>query len=250
MAKVKGIIELKGTIGDINFYNRKGVPCSRKAGGGFNGVAIKTKDSMVRVRENGSEFRGCMQSVQFFKRGLTPFLRSFKDGTLHERLVSLFTKIKDLDLVSGRGLRTVYNGLQNPIGQGLLQNYLLTSGLRLDGILHQKVVFDWAAGFSIPDFKGKSVSFPGGATHLGLQVGYMSLDFENVTSSFGCSEVVYLGRTDVGTIVLPAPALAEAEAEGLKVGVVFAQFVQEVNGVFYPLKHEGSVVMEVIGLAP
>jgi hypothetical protein len=246
MAKVKGIIELKGTIGDINFYNRKGVPCSRKSGGGFNGVAIKTKDSMVRVRENGSEFRGCMQSVQFFKRGLTPFLRKFKDGTLHERLVSLFTKLKDLDLVSGRGLRTVSNGLHNPVGKGLLQNYLLTSGPRLDGVLHQKVVFDWATGFSIPDFEGKSISFPGGATHLGLQIGYMSLDFENAISSFGSSDTVYLSRTDVGTVVLPAPALVAAE--GLKVGVVFAQFVQEVNGVFYPLKHEGSVVMEVVGL--
>jgi hypothetical protein len=203
---------------------------------------------MVRVRENFSEFRGCMQSVQFFKRGLNPFLRSFKDGRLHERLVSLFTKLKDLDLVSGRGLRTVSNGLQNPVGQGLLQNYVMTSGSRLDGVLHQKVVFDWAAGFSIPDFEGKAVSFPGGATHLGLQVGYMSLDFENLTSSFDSSEMVYLVRNDVGTVVLPAPALVAAE--GLKVGVVFAQFVQEVNGVFYPLKHEGSVVMEVVSVAP
>ena len=245
MAKVKGIIELKGTIGDTNFYKRKGVALARKAGGGFNGAAIKTKDSMVRVRENSSEFRGCMQSVQFFKIGLNPFLRKFKDGTLHERLVSLFTKIKDLDLVSGRGLRTVPNGLQNPVGQGLLQNYLLTSGSRLDGVVHQKVVFDWDAGFSIPDFEGKAVSFPGGATHLGLQIGYLRPDFETMTPSFGCSEVVYLGRTDVGTVVLPAPALAEAE--GLKVGVLFAQFVQEVNGEFYPLKHEGSVVLEVIG---
>jgi hypothetical protein len=248
MAKVKGIIELKGTIGDTNFYKRKGVPLARAAGGGFNGAAIRTKDSMVRVRENFSEFRGCMQSVQFFKMGLNPFLRKFKDGTLHERLVSLFTKIKDLDLVSGRGLRTVDNGLQNPVGQGLLQNYLLTSGSRLDGILHQKVVFEWDSGFSIPDFEGKAVSFPGGATHLGLQIGYLRPDFETMTSSFGCSETIYLSKNDVSLVSIPAPVLADAE--GLKVGVVFAQFVQEVNGVFYPLKHEGSVVMEVVSVAP
>ena len=138
MAKVKGIIQLKGTIGDINFYTRKGVALSRKAGGGFNGKAIKTKDSMVRVRENGSEFKGCMQSVQFFKMGLQPFLFRFKDGSLHERLVSLFTKLKDLDLVSARGSRTVFGGLQNLAGQGLLKNYVLTSGSRLEDVLHQK----------------------------------------------------------------------------------------------------------------
>jgi hypothetical protein len=244
MAKVKSIVQLKGTIGDTNFYIRKGVPLARRAGGGFNGEAIKTKDSMVRVRENGSEFGGCMKSVRFFKTGLNPFLFSFKDGTLHERLVSLFTKLKDLDTVAARGLRTVYGGLQNPVGQGLLKNYVLTSGLRLDGVLHQKVVFDWASGCSIPDFEGKRVSFPAGATHLALQIGYLSLDFENVSSSFVANETVYLSRTAIGAVSIPAPALVTAD--GLQVGVVFARFVQKLNGVFYPLKNENSVVVEVV----
>jgi hypothetical protein len=248
MAKVKGLIKLTGTLGGINFYPLKGETIGRKAGGGFNGDAIKTKDCMVRVRENFSEFRACMQSVQFFKMGMQPFLRSFKDGTLHQRLVSLFTKLKDLDLVSARGLRTVCRGLQNPAGQELLGHYLLTSGLRLDGILHQKVVFDWVTGFSIPDFEGKRVSFSGGATHLSLQVGYLSLDFEKMTSSLSSSEIMYLAKNDVGTVVIPTPALAAAE--GVKVGVVLARFVQEMNGGFYPLKQENSVVMEVVGLTP
>jgi hypothetical protein len=246
MAKVKGIIKLKGTIGGINYYTLNGETIAREAGGGFNGEAIKTKDSMVRVRENGSEFKGCMQSVHFFKLGLQPFLRRFKDGTLHQRLVSLFTKLKDLDLVSVRGSRTVYGGLQTTAGQELLKNYLLSSGSRLNGVLHQKVVFDWATGFSIPDFEGKRVSFSGGATHLALQIGYLTLDFENRTSSFGSSETVYLSPTDIGTVAIPAPALDAAE--GMRVGVVLARFVQELNGEFYPLKNENSVVLEVVGL--
>jgi len=81
VAKVKSIIALNGTLGGINFYKRKGVPVARQAGGGFNGEAIKTKASMVHVRENGSEFKGCMQTVQFFKMGLQLFLSTFKDGT-------------------------------------------------------------------------------------------------------------------------------------------------------------------------
>ena len=189
-----------------------------------------------------------MQSVQFFKMGLQPFLRSFKDGSMHERLVSLFTKIKDLDLVSARGSRTVFGGLQSAAGQGLLKNYVLTSGSRLEDVLHRKVVFDWTTGFSIPDFEGKRVSFPGGATHLALQIGYLSLDFETRTSSFSSSDTVYVGSKEVGTITIPAPALVAAE--GLKVGVVLVQFVQELNGIFYPLKKETNVVLEVVGLAP
>lgn len=246
MAKVKGIIQLNGTIGDINFYTRKGVPLARKAGGGFTGEAIRTKESMVRVRENGSEFKGCMQSVQFFKMGLNPFLCSFKDGTLHERLVSLFTKIKDLDTVAARGSRTVFGGLQTTAGQLLLKNYLLTSGSNLESVLKQKYLFEWDSGFTLPDFEGKRVPFPAGATHLALRIGYLTLDFENTIFSFGSSETVYLSPTDAGTIVIPTPALAAAA--GMRVGVVLAQFVQELNGAFYPLKKENSVVMEVVGL--
>lgn len=246
MAKIKSIIKLQGTIGDINFYQLKGETIGRQTGGGFNGEAIRTKESMVRVRENSSEFKGCMQSVQFFKMGLQPFLGRFKDGTLHQRLVSLFTKLKDLDLVAARGSRTVFGGLQTTSGQGLLKNYLLTSGSRLEGVLRQNAVFDWSNGFSIPDFEGKRVDFPAGATHLELQVGYLTLDFENFTSAFGSSDTLHLSPTDVITVTIPSPALADAG--GVKIGVVFARFAQEVNGVFYPLKNENSVVLEVVGL--
>ena len=245
MAKVKSIIQLKGTIGDTNFYTRKGVNLARKAGGGFNSEAIKTKASMERVRENGSEFGRCMKSVQLFKMGLNPFLCSFKDGTLHERLVSLFTKLKDVDTAAARGSRTVEGGLQTAAGQELLNGYLLTSGAGLEGLLRAPFHFDWDTGFRIPDFDGKGVSFPASATHLALRTGYLTLDFEQRLFSFGSSELVYVSTDTLGTVSIPAPALAPAE--GVRVGVVMARFVQELNGAFYPLKNEKSVVLEVVG---
>lgn len=245
MAKVKSIVALNGTIGGINFYKRKGVLLARAAGGGFNGEAIRTKASMQRVRENGSEFKDCMQTVQFFKQGLQPFLGTFKDGTLHQRLVSLFTQIKNLDAVAARGSRTVFGGLQTAAGQGLLNPYLLTSGSRLEEVLRQPFVFDWASGLSIPDFEGGRVSFPAGATHLSLQIGYLSLDFAQHTSSFRSNDTVYLSAADAAPVALPAPA--PVAAEGMTMSVVLARFVQEVNGQFYALKSEQSVVMEVVG---
>lgn len=245
MAKVNSIIELKGTIGGLNFYKRKGVLLARTAGGGFNGEAIKTKASITRVRENGSEFKDCMQTVQFFKQGLQPFLGTFKDGTLQQRLVSLFTQIKKLDAVAARGSRTVFGGLQTAAGQGLLNPYLLTSGSRLADLLRQKATFEWETGLSLPDFEGQQVSFPSGATHLSLQIGYLSLDFAQHSFSFGSSDTIYLSPSDAGTVVLSAPA--PVAKEGMQLSVVLARFVQEVNGQFYALKSEGSVVMEVVG---
>ena len=244
MAKVKSIFELNGTLGGLNFYTRKGVPLARTAGGGFNGEAIRTKPSMVRVRENGNEFGGCMQTVRSFKQSLNPFLTAFKDGTLHQNLVSLFTKIKDLDAVAIRGERTVHGGMQTAAGRQLLEHYLLTSGLRLDGLLHQRVVFDWAAGFSVPDFDGRLVSFPDGASHLALRVGWLTFDFDSYAFSFGSSAVVTVAAADKGTLAIPAPVIEPTN--GVRVGIVLARFVQEVNGVFYPLKKEREVTLEVI----
>ena len=160
--------------------------------------------------------------------------------------MSLFTKLKDLDIIATRGSRTVYGGLQNPAGQELLQHYLLSSGSRLETLLKQKVLFDWTSGLTIPDFDSKGVSYPGGATHLGIQLGHMTLNFENYTSTFGCSDMVYLSPNDLGTIAIPAPALAVSA--GTHVGVVFSRFVQEMNGQYYPLKNEKSMVLEVVAL--
>lgn len=56
MAYQKGLIELEGTLGGLNFYIKKGKPMVRKSGGGFTAKAIKTKPSMVRVRESNNEF--------------------------------------------------------------------------------------------------------------------------------------------------------------------------------------------------
>jgi hypothetical protein len=185
-----------------------------------------------------------MQSVQFFKMGLQSFLSTFKDGTLHQRLVQLFTRLKDLDMVAARGSRTVFGGLQTAAGQQLLTSYLLTSGASLKDVLRHNLHFDWTTGFSIPDFEGKRLSFPAGATHLALRIGYLSLDFEKNTFSFSSSDEVYIRPNESGTVAIPTPAL-EADG-GIQVGVVFARFVQEMNGEFYPLKSEKSVVLEVV----
>ena len=80
MARQKGIIQLEGTLGDINFYFRKGKPVARKAGGGFNAKNIKTSATMVRVRENNTEFGNSSKVKKVFKLSLHPFLNAYKEG--------------------------------------------------------------------------------------------------------------------------------------------------------------------------
>jgi hypothetical protein len=244
MAKVKGLLHFTGTLHGLNFYMRKGVPIARAAGGGFNGNAIKNHPSMVRVRENGSEFKGCMQDVKYFKQSLAPFLTQIKDGELHQRIVRLFTQIKSCDAVSERGKRNVGSGLQTIAGKACLEHAVLTAGTSLQGILHQPYRFDFVTGLQLMDFDGSLLDFPGGATHLKLSVGFLKFDFDHSTYKLVVSASVYLDSDSSGAYLL-GPLEANPE-NGTAVGVVFAHYVQQVNGVYYPLQQVSDVVLEVV----
>ncbi len=123
MAKQTGIIKLKGTIGDINYYKSKnGGHLARAAGGGFS-KNPKNKESLVRTMENASEFGRCSTTKKVFKVALAPFLCVRKDGELHGRMVQLFTKLKDLDSVNSRGNRRGGARIGNPFRKGVATKF-------------------------------------------------------------------------------------------------------------------------------
>lgn len=246
MARQNGIVVLTGTIGGLNFYSRKGEAFVRKAGGGFDGVAIKKKASMVRVRENGSEFGGCTKAVRQFKTALHPLLSLVKDGSGHNRLVQLFSRIKNLDEVSVRGRRHVHQGLLSVLGRETLLGYVITPGPGLEAVLLHAFEFGWgAAGFTIPNFLPSKLAFPKGATHLELQSGSLVIDFEQRHHSFAGSVPFIIAKTAEVTSVQLAPDPIP-EGNGFRIGVVFLRFMQEINGVLYPFKEVPYTVMEVV----
>lgn len=55
MATYSGIVDLKGTIGNLSFYKRKGVNCVRRPGG-FTKEQLQTDPRLRRVREHNAEF--------------------------------------------------------------------------------------------------------------------------------------------------------------------------------------------------
>lgn len=246
MARQNGIVVLKGTIEGLNFYIRKGEPLVRKAGGGFDGEAIKKKASMVRVRENGSEFGACTKAVKQFKMSLTAFLSQFRDGSSHQRLVQLFSQIKNLDEVSLRGERNVHQGLLTAAGREKLLGYVVTPGIGIAEALGNRFEFGWgAAGFTIADFLASRVLFPKGAAHIELKVGYLLIDFEHKKHSFSQSDPLIIEKNTSETSVQILPTIVP-EGNGFKIGVVFLRFMQEVNGTLYPFKELQYTALEVV----
>ena len=144
MARQKGLFKVTGTLGGVNFYVVKGIGYARAAGGGFNGKAIKTKPSMVRVRENASEFGHCSSTKKAFRLALLPLFDPPKSSTLHRRMMGLFIGLKDLDGNSPRGERRVAQGVSTAKGKRLLKTFVFVPECQATGFVVPQSTFDWS----------------------------------------------------------------------------------------------------------
>ncbi|CAA7196199.1 hypothetical protein [Chryseobacterium potabilaquae] len=122
MATYESLIKLKGTVGDLVFYELNGKNVVRKKSG-FNKKAFKKNPSYEKVRQNSSEFGHCSKVGKIIRQALSKYIKEAKDPLLYQRFTKLMTQIKDLDTISNRGKRTVKNGLTTEVGKELLRNF-------------------------------------------------------------------------------------------------------------------------------
>lgn len=79
MAKQKGIIKIKETLGDITFYKTKDGHLARERGG-VDAKRIAPDPAFQRTRENGSEFGRAVQSSSLLRRAFKSVLaRTFQN---------------------------------------------------------------------------------------------------------------------------------------------------------------------------
>ena len=123
MAKYKSIIQLQGEIDGLVFYELNGVSVVRKKSG-FNSEDYRNKENYARVRENSSEFGHCSKSGKMLRNAIHPYYNSCGDRYLYQKFAKLMTDIKDMDAVSERGKRTVYDGLKTKEGKQLLSDFV------------------------------------------------------------------------------------------------------------------------------
>lgn len=93
MSKVVGPFGFKGTLGNISFFYRKGVPSARLKGNGLTKERILNDPKLKRVRENMSEFAGLALMANSLKLALGKILE-IKDGTLRNRSLRIFADVK------------------------------------------------------------------------------------------------------------------------------------------------------------
>ena len=100
MAEQKGIIRIKGKIGDLSFYRGDGKDLVKTPGGATK-EQIMSQPEFARLRENMSEFGGAAHIGKAFRGALGEVLPVMKGKFFSARVTGMFSKLGKL----GAGVR-------------------------------------------------------------------------------------------------------------------------------------------------
>ena len=237
MARQKGIIKLKGTIGDITFYKTQDGHLAREKGG-IDANRIKNDPAFQRTRENGSEFGRAGQAGKLLRTALRPLLLNSADGRMVSRLTQAMVKVIQADLVSDRGLRNVIDGEAE-----LLFGFEFNIRGKLGTSLYAPYVgaIDRVTGDITVDLASfvpaNMLAAPSGTTHFKIISAGAEVDFEAETFVVSTSETAILTWDVTATAAINqvnAVTPASTKPLFLALGV---EFYQEINGQMYPLKN-------------
>ena len=141
MARYKSILQFRGSLDGLVFYQLNGVPVVRKKSG-FDKNSFKTKDNYARVRENSSEFGHCSKVGKMLRHAVRPFSEKSGNQFLYQSFAKLMTHIKDLDSYSDRGQRSVAQGLKTEAGKKLLANFVFGKVVSVKGFIKTMSIDD------------------------------------------------------------------------------------------------------------
>ncbi|HEY1039510.1 MAG TPA: hypothetical protein VGF30_08910 [Bacteroidia bacterium] len=249
MARQKGIIKLKGKIGDISFYKTQDGHLAREKGG-VDAERIANDAAFVRTRENGAEFGSSANSGKALRTALFAMLQTASDNRLVSRLTKIMTDIKNLDATSARGKRNVGVAIATAQAKALLKNFNFNKNAVLGSLLFKAYAVNTGTGeITINGLEPiNHINIPAGATHVTFKGSWLKLDFATGLYDLQASNVVNLLIDATATNVVLTPAGAPAGA-GTDMYLLQMEFFQEVNGVQYSLKNGAHNALSIVEIA-
>jgi hypothetical protein len=237
MARQKGIIKLKGTIGDITFYKTKDGYIAREKGG-IDANRVASDPAFQRTRENGSEFGRAGKAGKILRTALRAVLINSADSRMVSRLTQQMIKVIQADLTSVRGARNVIDGeaellagfefnIGGKLGTSLFAPYVGTID-RVTGAI--TVVID-------PFVPINMIAAPGGSTHFKIISAGAEIDFETEAFVEAHSETAILAWDATATVVITLENVVTPNSTKPLFLALGVEYYQEVNGQMYPLKN-------------
>jgi hypothetical protein len=246
MARQKGIIKLKGTIGDITFYKTQDGHLAREKGG-IEASRIANDPAFQRTRENGSEFGRAGKAGKLMRTAFRGALLKASDGRMVSRLTQRMIKVIQADSTSDRGMRNVIDGEAE-----LLFGFEFNIRGKLGTSLFAPFVadIDRVAGeikVDLPSFVPLNmIAAPGGTTHFKIISAGAEIDFEEETFIVENSETAILPWDITPTAVISQVNAVTANSTKPLFLVLGVEFYQQINGQMYSLKNGAFNPLSVV----
>jgi hypothetical protein len=238
MARQKGVIKLQGQMGGVSFYKSQQDGFLAREKGGVDAERIKNDPSFARTRENGAEFGRAGAAGKLLRIAFRTLILNTSDSRMASRLTREMVKVIQADATNPRGQRNVIDGEAE-----LLLGFEFNGDAKLNRTVFAPYEsnIDRAGGsteINVPGFiPNQMIAAPQGATHFRLISGAAEVDFENGTFSVNTQSTPEIPINEVPTADV---GLANAINPGTTVPIFLVmgiEFLQEVNGAFYPLKN-------------
>lgn len=237
MAKLKGILKIKGTLDDLTFY-KSGKDYLVRTKGGVDGDRIANDPTFQRTRENGSEFGRAASAGKLLRTAVRNLMTNAKDRLVTSRLTKVMTQIKNLDTTSARGLRSAGIGIMEDAGKAFLKGFNFNIKAILSSIFFAQYTLDSATGeISITGLNPiNDVVAPGGATHMAMKAGWTKVNFETGLFDTKISKAETF-PINANLLDLTLKIEETPEGDGCNFHLLHIEFFQEVNGDLYSLKN-------------
>jgi hypothetical protein len=238
MARQKGIIKLKGTIGDITFYKTSQDGHLAREKGGIEKERIMSDPAFQRTRENGSEFGRAGKAGKMLRTALRALLLNSADGRMVSRLTQQMVRVIQADAVNERGLRNVIDGEAE-----LLLGFEFNIRGKLGTTLYAPFVgaIDRVTGEIKVDLAPfvplNMISAPSGTTHYKIISGGAEIDFEAETFVVETNATAILPWDAAPTVAISHTNQVTAASTKPLFLALGIEFYQEVNGQMYALKN-------------
>jgi len=248
MARQKGIIKVKGTIGDLTFY-KSGDGYLLREKGGIDGKRIATDPAFQRTRENGSEFGRAGKSGKVLRKAFRPLIQMGSDSRMVSRLVRSMMRVIKTDTSNPRGERNLMNG-DLSILNGF--DFNIKGKLGTTFFASFDVNMDRASGeMSIdiaPFVPIEMISIPEGASHYKIMSGAAAIDFNEEVYEMVHTATAEQPLDGVLTSALNHNHELTAGSELPLFLVLGIAFFQEVNGEMYVLRNGAFNPLSIVGI--
>lgn len=238
-------------------YKRNKKTITQRAGG-FDSERTRTEDRYASTRQRRTEFGGCSKIATSLHSALK-FSHLFtipdpKPGEyVYNHIQRGMLKIKECDIVSPKGEKTVSKGLKTENGRKLLEEFSFSRTQQIADVLFSPYSVALSDGcFSIKNFAPYTqLYFPRERDMVGMQFILLRIDLESYEAEcFSSMSAISVFSRKASLNADPIDVVLEAdlpEGDGMLVGVLFVGACEKVGEGYRWYKNKWCV-MGVVGI--